>query len=316
MEAVSHFRLDQYLSALLLIAVCILLPPINATAGKFVPVTAAEEQKRFPELKTRITAPVLATESESDQVAPAASASAIYVMDVHSGSILFEKNSQSARYPASTAKMMTALVARKVFPLEKKLTVKQEAFTTGTTAKLILGEQLTVSELLHALLIPSGNDAAFIFANNHPLGYSGFVNDMNTLAEQLHLDDTHFGNPSGLDVQKQTATAHDLAILAKELMKDKILREIVGTKNYTATDVTGKFKHPLQNTQELLGVVDGVVGIKTGTTEFAGENLITEVDREGHPVIIVVLGSLDRYGETKNIIDWVFDHYEWKEIGR
>jgi D-alanyl-D-alanine carboxypeptidase (penicillin-binding protein 5/6) len=292
----------------------VLLPSLGGAQAQ--QVSQAEGQKKFPELKKHLLVPMRSFFDEDSESIPAASASAMYVMDAASGSILFEKNSSSARYPASTAKMMTALVARKTFDLDKVITVRQEAFTTGTTAKLPLGEQFTVKELLHALLIPSGNDAAFVLANNHPIGYSGFVNDMNVLAEELHLDDTHFGNPSGLDAQKQTATARDLAILAKELMKDDTLREIVGIKNYVLRDVTGQQQHPVQNTQELLGTVEGVVGIKTGTTQFAGENLITEVDRDGHQIIIVVLGSQDRYNETKNIIDWVFSSYEWREVGR
>jgi serine-type D-Ala-D-Ala carboxypeptidase (penicillin-binding protein 5/6) len=314
MNTVSRLRFDQYLSMLLFMMALVLLPSLGGAQAQ--QVSQAEGQKKFPELKKHLLVPMRSFFDEDSESIPAASASAMYVMDAASGSILFEKNSSSARYPASTAKMMTALVARKTFDLDKVITVRQEAFTTGTTAKLPLGEQFTVKELLHALLIPSGNDAAFVLANNHPIGYSGFVNDMNVLAEELHLDDTHFGNPSGLDAQKQTATARDLAILAKELMKDDTLREIVGIKNYVLRDVTGQQQHPVQNTQELLGTVEGVVGIKTGTTQFAGENLITEVDRDGHQIIIVVLGSQDRYNETKNIIDWVFSSYEWREVGR
>jgi serine-type D-Ala-D-Ala carboxypeptidase (penicillin-binding protein 5/6) len=316
MEDVLRFRLDQYLSLLLVIGALVLLPPFyHSNTTSYGGAAQAVGEKPFPVLKKQIETPVYIGDDAAENTVPA-SASALYIMDVESGAILFQENAQASRYPASTAKMMTALAARKTYSLDTVLTVKKEAFTTGTTAKLQLGEQLTVRELLHALLIPSGNDASFILANNHPLGYQGFVNEMNELAEKFHLDQTHFGNPSGLDAQSQTATARDLAILAKELMKDDVLRQIVSIKNYTVTDVTGKITHPVQNTQELLNSVDGVVGIKTGTTQFAGENLITEVDRDGHSVIIVTLGSHDRFNETKQLIEWVFNNFEWKKIGK
>jgi D-alanyl-D-alanine carboxypeptidase (penicillin-binding protein 5/6) len=165
---------------------------------------------------------------------------------------------------------------------------------------------------LKALLIPSGNDAAFVLATHHPLGYAGFTAAMNNVAQELHLDESHFSNPSGLDQQDQTASAHDLAILANEIMKDPVLRQIVGTPHTVISDTTGTIHHSLQSTHELLGVEDGVIGVKTGTTEFAGENLITAVNRDGHEVIIVVLGSQQRYGETKALIHWIFTKYGWE----
>jgi D-alanyl-D-alanine carboxypeptidase (penicillin-binding protein 5/6) len=240
---------------LCIVAGLFFLPPVRAA----IPINAPEQVKQevfapsLPKLIVPVSVPVYAAENlaQPDETFPKVTASAIYVMDIPSGSILFEKNAQTARYPASTAKMMTALTVRKIFPLDKVLTVKQEAFTTGTVVGLHVGEQLTVKELLTALLIPSGNDAAFVLANNHPLGYQGFIAAMNSLAEELHLDETKFANPSGLDTQEQTSTAHDLAILAKELMKDDVLRSIVSTKTTVVHDTTGEVSHPVTSTQEL-----------------------------------------------------------------
>lgn len=268
-----------------------------------------------PQITSPLIVPIYTGDQTVDQTFPVASTSAVYIMDRQSGSILYQRNSQEAHFPASVTKMMTALVARQTYPLDTTLQIKEEAFATGSTAHFKVGENMTVQNLLEALLIPSGNDAAFVLANHHPMGYAGFVDQMNQMGTGLHLEHTHFQNPSGLDDDQQETTARDLAILANQVMKDDVLRQIVGKRQADISDVTGKIKHHLINTQELLGVVPGVVGIKTGTTNSAGENLITEVDRDGHQVIIVLLGSQNRYNETTAIIEWVFSHYTWQTIG-
>lgn len=273
-----------------------------------------EVKKAFPQLLSPVTIPVYVGSGPPNQNFPAASSSAIYVMDRASASILYQQNEQQIHYPASTIKMMTALVARKIYSLDQILPIKSEAFATGSTAHFVVGEEITVQNLLYALLLPSGNDAALVLANHHPQGYEGFVKEMNQTAQEIHLTNTVFQNPSGLDVDQQETTARDLAILANQLMKDSVLGQIVGTKQIIITDKTGKIKHNLVSTQELLGIIPGVVGIKTGTTTSAGENLITEVDRDGHQVIIVLLGSQNRYNETKAIIDWIFGQYQWRVV--
>ena len=267
-----------------------------------------------PQLVSPAPMPVYTNSLPIDQSFPSASASAMYIMDRQSGSILYERHSQDQRYPASTAKLMTAVVARKLYSLNQVIQIREEAFAQGSSAHFVLGEQITFQNLLYALFLPSGNDAALVLANHHPRGYQGFVAEMNKTATALHLNNSHFGNPSGLDVDQQMSTARDLAILANEVMKDAVLRQIVGTKQTTITDVSGKLKHYLVNTNELLGVVPGVVGIKTGTTDSAGENLVTEVDRDGHQIIIVLLGSQNRYNEASAIIQWVFANYQWRSI--
>lgn len=326
-------RVDQYLSILLLSVSFLFLPSLQARAwAKTTTKNPAPVVQDLSPLITQLSVPIYTGTQSAEEVllpplapklvgkksvavaiAPKPSLS-IYIMDRQSGTILYQKNATQPHYPASTAKMMTALVAKQAYPLDKIFTVKEEAFATGSTAHFQLGENLYLRDLLYALLIPSGNDAAFVLANNYPTGYQGFVDEMNQRARLLHLDNSKFRNPSGLDTNDESSTARDLAILANEVMKDPLLRQIVGTKETTIHDVTGQVSHQLQTTQELLGVVDGVVGIKTGTTPSAGENLITEVDRDGHQVVFVVLGSTDRFKETRQLIDWVFANYQWKDI--
>ncbi len=308
-------RLSQIISLLLISLVFLVQPAPDVIHQLILRVNAKENnQTELPHLIRPIIIPVFTGDALADQLPNTFTASAIYVMDRQSGAILYQKNADEPHYPASTEKMMTALVARREYPLTKVFMVGEEAFSTGSTMGLKIGEHMTVEQLLYGLLIPSGNDAAFVLANNHPGKYVGFVTEMNNMAKELHLTHTRFQNPSGLDANNQSSTARDLAIVANEVMKDPFLRKIVSTKSTTIHDVTGTYQHPLTSTNELLGVVDGVVGIKTGTTDFAGENLITAVDRNGHEVIAVVLGSKDRYAETVSLINWIFQNYEWQTV--
>ena len=97
-------------------------------------------------------------------------------------------------------------------------------------------------------------------------------------------------------------------------MRDPVFARMVGTKQITFKDVSGKFSYNLRNINELLGNVPGVMGVKTGWTENARENLVTYIERDNHKVMIAVLGSQDRFGETKELIDWIFTNYEWQEV--
>ena len=120
----------------------------------------------------------------------------VYVMDVESGMTLLAKNPDKRFYPASTAKLMTALVARQQYSLDEVVEVNRQAFSTGQSVGLGLGERFSIESILQAMLISSGNDAAFLLADHHPFGYDGFVLNMNSLAQDLHLASASFANPS------------------------------------------------------------------------------------------------------------------------
>lgn len=241
------------------------------------------------------------------------SAESIYVMDVDSSAILLEKNSSLVKAPASITKLLTALLAQQVYDLDQTLVVTNEAGIDGNTIGLFSGEKMKVRDLIYASLVQSGNDAAFTLANNYPLGFDEYMKQMNLLAGKLGLSNTYFTNPAGLDNQYHQSTARDLAILTKEVIKNDFLKSAIETKSINISDESGVYHHQLYSTNSLLGK-QGVIAGKTGTTENAGEALVTEVDREGHRLIIVVLTSMDRYDDTSKIIDFVFDHYRWREI--
>jgi D-alanyl-D-alanine carboxypeptidase len=251
--------------------------------------------------------PVLA----SDASFPILSAQGVIAVDGESGVTLYEKNGDLKLLPASTTKIMTALVSLENYNLSDVVKVGR-VNVEGQKMGLVEGEQMTFSDILDGLLIYSSNDAAEVLAANYPGGREAFVLAMNKKAMDLNLNNTHFANPSGLDELGQVTTARDMVRLSQIAMQNPHFAQVVGTKQKTVKSIDGRFTHDLKNINQLLGKVDGVLGVKTGWTENARENLITYVDRGGKKVLIAVLGSQDRFGETKEIIDWVYSSYAWQ----
>lgn len=244
---------------------------------------------------------------------PELSAKSVFVMDADSSVILYQKDPDLRLLPASTTKMMTALVAFEAYPLDKLLVV-DSVKVEGNNAKLLPGETLTVESLLSALLVGSANDAAEILSKNFPGGSQRFVSAMNNKALGFKLENTRFTNPIGFDEEGHYSTAKDLARLAVQLVKNPFLAKIVSLPEVTIKDVNDTVTHRLKNTNELVGKAEGVKGVKTGWTQNAGECLVAWVDRENKKVVIVVLGSVGRFEETTNLIKWVFSNFEWKVI--
>jgi len=238
-------------------------------------------------------------------------ASGVVVYDLASGVTLYGRNADLLLSPASTTKIMTALVALEHYGLDDIVTVATVA-NSGQVMGLVPGEQITVENLLYGALIHSGNDAAWALAEHFDGGVEKFVEAMNAKAEALHLTHTHFTNPAGYDDPNHKMTAIDLTRLAAFALTNKTIAKIVAIPQITISDTTHTHFHPLTNVNTLLGKIPGVAGIKTGWTEEAGENLVTLVERSGHRVIIVVLKSQNRFVDTETIINWVFVNYTWQ----
>jgi len=238
------------------------------------------------------------------------SASSVYAIDLSSVTVLYEKDSQKSLYPASTSKMMTALVALDTFSLEEELTVGKEATVSGNKLSLKEGDLISVKDLLAALLIFSANDSAYVLANNDDLGADNFIKKMNEKALDLGLKQTHFVNPAGFDEDGQLSTARDLSIIARELLQHEQLKQLVATPY---KQIIGQnWSYDLYNSNQLLGQIQGVSGVKTGTTELAGEVLVTLIERDGHQILITLMNSQDRYQDTSKLIAWILNNYEWK----
>ncbi|KKS89295.1 MAG: hypothetical protein UW37_C0014G0020 [Candidatus Gottesmanbacteria bacterium GW2011_GWA2_44_17] len=243
------------------------------------------------------------------------SAAGVVVVDVDSHVYLYKRNDDMLLSPASTTKLMTALVALDVYNLEDVVTVASVS-ASGQSMGLIAGEKITVENLLYGALIQSGNDAAFTLAQHYPQGGDKFIDLMNKKAQALHMDQSYFTNPMGFDGGEHKVTPRDLSLLALAAIQNKTIAKMVAIPQITVSDVNHVYFHKLSNINQLLGKIPGVGGIKTGWTEAAGENLITYVERNNRKIILVVLHSRDRFGDTIKLIDWVFDNYRWEEMGK
>lgn len=241
---------------------------------------------------------------------PNISAKSAIVVEVKSDITLFEKNPHTKLLPASTTKLMTALVALEKCSLEQIVTVgavEKEPTLMG----LSTGDNISVRSLLYGLLVNSGNDAAFTLAASCARSVADFVAEMNYKAREIGLRNTHFTDPAGFDDPAQFTTSRDLAKLARVAIASPIIAKIVSTKSTVVTDTTGSKTYFLENINKLLGEVTGLEGIKTGQTEGSQEVLVTQTTRSGNTIITVVLGSQDRFEESKQLIEWAFENHIW-----
>lgn len=249
-----------------------------------------------------------------DATFPEFTAYSVLAIDVESGSTLFEKNPEIQVLPASTTKIMTALVAMEAYDVGQIMIVPNLKFT-GQTMDLVPGEKISVMNLLYGLLVFSANDAAEVLAYYYPMGgREGFVLRMNEKATEVGMRNTVFVNPTGLEGLGHLSTAKDMVTLSTFAMRNEVFASIVGTKDITVKSHDGVYKHHLTSINELLGKVDGVLGVKTGWTENAKENLVSYVERDGRNVAIALLGSNDRFGESTKLIEWIYQNYSWEEV--
>ncbi|MDO8503580.1 MAG: serine hydrolase [bacterium] len=269
----------------------------------------------IPTTETRVLSKQIAAETvvpvlQKGAKRPELSARSIFAIDLDSGKTLFSKDPDEPLLPASTTKIATALVSLAHYNLDDVLTVPKMK-VDGQTMDLVEGEKISVRNLLYGMLVFSANDAAEVLARSYPGGRDNFLLAMNELTKLYDLDKTHFVNPAGFDEYLHFSTARDLAKLAFEAMRNPIFAQIVGTPKTEVASEDSQVVHKLVNINELVGKIDGVLGVKTGWTINSGGSLITMVDREGHKIILSVLGSEDRFGETEKLIDWLYANYSW-----
>ena len=257
--------------------------------------------------KYRISTVQLQQLGESQQLAEI-SANAALVYDVDSDQILFSRNADLALPPASLTKLMTALLVLEKDDLQASVTILEEDLIGNTNMGLEAGEVLSVEQLLFGMLINSANDAAMALARHEAGSVDLFVAQMNQRSAELALPSSHFVNPHGLDAETHLSSARDLLLLTRTLWKFPLFQQIVSTKQIT---IAG---HALLNTNELLGGALAINGVKTGTTDNAGECLITGWLSKGHQRFVVVLGSRDRYTDTRQSIYTAEQLFPWREL--
>ncbi|MCC9609145.1 serine hydrolase [Blastopirellula sp. JC732] len=269
------------------------------------------------------------TPADSLEGIPFVTAKAWTVVDFDSGVALGGENAETVRDPASVTKIMTAhlvlqLAEKSPEVLDEIVTFSERADKTpGSTSGLKAGEQVSVSELLYGLMLPSGNDASVAFAEHfgdrlspdpEKKGHDGFVAAMNEKAKSLGMTKTGYANPHGLTAEGHVTTAADMAKLARAAMQSERFREIVATPQRATTvqSKSGYERNVLwRNTNQLLDQ-QGYFGVKTGTTGPAGACLVSCCERDGKQLLMVVLGSSSteaRYADTRNLYRWI-----WKQL--
>lgn len=212
------------------------------------------------------------------------------LLDAVNGEVLWEKDADTPAPMASTTKIMTAITIIETLPLDTEVSVPKEAVgTEGTSAYFKEGERLTVSNLLHALLLSSANDAAVTLAIACDGSEAAFVARMNRLATDLSLKDTHFANPHGLPAEEHYTTARELALLSAYAMNNPVFAHIVAKKSYTCHTSLGV--RTFQNHNKLLSFSKDAVGIKTGFTKTSGRCLVGAAKRDGTLLISVTLAA-------------------------
>lgn len=232
--------------------------------------------------------------------------------DRTSGRVIWGKDENKRSAMASTTKIMTAIVTLENGNLGDVVKVSSKsAWTGGSSLKLKTDDEVKLEDLLYGLMLKSGNDAAVAIAEHVGGSVEGFAEMMNKKAAELGLTDTHFVTPHGLDDPEHYTTAKELAIITDYAMKNKKFAQIVSTKEHNVC-ING-YTRQISNTNELLGILDGVNGVKTGFTNNAGRCLVTSINRNGWEIIVVVLRADTKKIRTKDsvkIIEYIYKNYK------
>lgn len=243
------------------------------------------------------------------------SADAAILMDAKTGQVLFSKNPFKKRPPASTTKVITALLAIETGRLTDKVTISNTAARTeGSSMYLRAGEVFTLSDLLYGALLNSGNDACVAIAEHIAGSVENFAVLMNMKALAVGALNTHFVNPNGLPNQDHYTCAYDLALFARRALANPTFSQIVSTKDKVIDLPAPNWDRRLQNTNQLLWRYLWADGVKTGTTSAAGQCLISSASKGSRQLLAVVLRSGDRWNDSIRMFEYGFNNFEYKQV--
>lgn len=246
---------------------------------------------------------------------PEVTAEAAVLLDAESGRVLYQKHANERLEPASITKIVTALVALRHGNPEQVLTVdRASAAAPGSSAGLVPGERLTLRELLYALLLVSGNDAAETIARGLGGSIDTFAAWMNQAARDAGAAHSHFTNPHGLPDPAHETTALDMALITRAALQSPLIAKIVATREASIGGRGGPV-HRYVNENKLLGR-DGVDGVKTGYTTSAGHTYVASATRDGRRLIVVVLGDSKqgKYDDAMRLFDWGFAQFQPRRL--
>lgn len=251
------------------------------------------------------------------------SSSSVFLMDNRTNKVLYSKNENEKMYPASTTKILTAILTLENSNLDDIVTASYDSVMSipdgYSTANIQIGEQLTVEQLLQMLLVHSANDAANILAEHVGGSIDSFVSMMNTKLNELGLYDSHFTNTYGKHDENHYTTAHDLAYLFKYCLNNETFRKIAGSASCAIPTTNESESRLYTSTNELLNpnsqnYYKYLTAGKTGYTTQAKECLVSSAYKDNLELISVVLGSTNRFYDTKNLFEYGFSNYEVKNI--
>ena len=293
---------------LILISVLTLLTVLSSTIVIFV-----SEKQNYVILQTskQNVANNEGNENSNKIDNPELNARIALIYDRASGRIIYEKNGNKQTPMASTTKILTSIVILENADLKETVTIGSKAAGTGgSRLGLKKNDKITVNDLLYGLMLRSGNDAAVALAIHVGGSIEGFADMMNKKAEELGLTNSHFVVPHGLDNEGHYTTAYELAKMADYALNIPKFKEIVSSKS--ATIYINGYPKAINNTNNLLGSVSGVYGVKTGFTNGAGRCLVSSCKRGELDIITVVIGANtnnQRTADTKELIEYAFNNF-------
>ena len=256
--------------------------------------------------------------------APETLSPSVILMEESTGTILYEKNSDEAHYPASITKIMTMLLALENGNLSDMVTFSDDAInnTEGSGIARDYGEQMTLEQCLYGVMLESANECAYAVAEHVGGTVENFVDMMNAKAKELGCTNTHFANPHGLQDENHYTTAHDMALIAQAAYQNETFRIIIGTKMYTIPPTNKHAEETvLRNHHDMLCTYHNAnrkylypycVGGKTGYTATANSTLVTYAEKDGMTLICVVMNtqSPNQFIDTVNLFDYAFDNFQ------
>lgn len=251
------------------------------------------------------------------------SAEGVYLIDNKTNKVLYSKNENKKLYPASTTKILTAILTIENTNLDEKVSASYDSVMSigegYSSANINVEEELTVEQLLQVLIVHSANDAANVLAEHVGGSIDSFVSMMNTKLHELGLENSHFTNTYGKHDPNHYTTAHDLAFLFKYCMKNDTFRKIAGSASCAIPKTNKSANRLYKSTNELLNPNSSnyypfLTAGKTGYTSQAKECLVSSAYKNDMELICVTLGSSNRFSDTKNLYDYAFSNYELKNI--
>ena len=247
---------------------------------------------------------------------PSVTARSAVVLEARTGRVLYERNMDERRFPASTTKIMTLIVALENGNLDDVVRVgKHAAGTEGSTLWLEEGDEITLRELLYGMMMHSGNDATVAIAEHIAGSVDRFARLMTDKAHELGARDTNFVNANGLPDDAHYTTAHDMALIAAYGYSLPEFEDIVSTKEITFPWVKDD-THRLRNENQMLWLYEGGNGVKTGYTDAAGRCLVSAAKRDGIQLVAVVLDSNWMWNDSILLLDYGFAHIDRTTVVR